>query len=135
MKKTIHKILLIISFLAIITAIMLVFHRISAGNYGIMLADEILTLVLLLAACFFHGRLTAQNKACEELADIENEIANADSIRDCFVNEVPATLYTKGGRAYLCWTVAPEYSFVIEYTPEAVREEEIFRMAEDLQLP
>ncbi len=63
------------------------------------------------------------------------EPEDADSVRECFVNEVSALLYTKGERAYLCWTLAPEYSFVIEYTPDAVAEEDIFIMAEDLQLP
>ncbi len=60
---------------------------------------------------------------------------DADSVRGCFVNEVSALLCTKGERAYLCWTLSPEYSFVIEYTSDAVVEEDIFVMAEDLQLP
>ena len=35
-------------------------------------------------------------------------------------------------RSYLCWTMSPEISSVIEYSPEAVSEESIFRMAESV---
>ncbi len=63
------------------------------------------------------------------------DVTNADSLRKCTVNEVPAILCEKKGRVYLCWTLSHQYSFVIEYTPEVVLEEEIFRMAEDLHLP
>ncbi len=62
------------------------------------------------------------------------DVSEAGSIRDCMVSDLPAILYMKNDRAYLCWTLSPKYSFVIEYTPGAVLEEEIFRMAEELRL-
>lgn len=63
------------------------------------------------------------------------DIEYADSIRECMVNEVPAILCEQNDRAYLCWSLSDQYSFVIEYTPDAVSEQEIFRMAEELRLP
>ncbi len=59
------------------------------------------------------------------------DLGAADAVRSCRVKEQDALLCRKGPRAYLCWTVSSQYSFVIEYTPEAVPEAEIFRMAED----
>ena len=56
----------------------------------------------------------------------------AESCRGCTVGELPAAVCKKDGRAYLCWTVTPELSYVIEYDPAAVREEDIFRMAESV---
>lgn len=56
----------------------------------------------------------------------------ADSERACGVNGSAAALYAKGERAYLCWTDTPEYTFVLEYDPKAVTEEEIFRWAESV---
>ena len=56
----------------------------------------------------------------------------AESCRRCTVGELPAAVCEKGSRAYLCWTVTPELSYVIEYDPAAVREEDIFRMAESV---
>ncbi len=63
------------------------------------------------------------------------DIAAADAVRTCRVKEMDALLCRKGTRAYLCWTMSSQYSFVIEYTPDTVPEAEIFRMAEDLHLP
>lgn len=56
----------------------------------------------------------------------------ADESRACQVNGGEAVLYTVGERAYLCWTAAPEYTYVLEYSPEKVPEEDIFRMAESI---
>ena len=52
--------------------------------------------------------------------------------RDCMVNEYGAFLCEVGDRSYLCWTLSPEISCVIEYHPEAISEESIFRMAESV---
>ena len=52
--------------------------------------------------------------------------------RECRVNEYDAFLCELGGRSYLCWTLSPELSCVIEYSPEAISEECIFRMAESV---
>lgn len=52
--------------------------------------------------------------------------------RNCKVNEYNGFLCELGGRSYLCWTFSPEISYVIEYSPEAISEESIFRMAESV---
>ena len=55
-----------------------------------------------------------------------------ESCRECMVCNLLAVLYQKDGRAYLCWTIMPELSCVIEYDPAVVCEEDIFRMAESI---
>lgn len=52
--------------------------------------------------------------------------------RDCKVNEFDAFLCDLGNRSYLCWTLSPETSCVIEYSKEAVDEASIFRKAESV---
>ena len=52
--------------------------------------------------------------------------------RECRVNEYDAFLCEMGDRFYLCWTLSPELSCVIEYSAEAISEESIFRMAESV---
>ena len=52
--------------------------------------------------------------------------------RECRVNEYDAFLCEFGDRFYLCWTLSPELSCVIEYSAEAISEESIFRMAESV---
>ena len=55
-----------------------------------------------------------------------------ESCRECTVSDLPAMLYQRAGRAYLCWTIMPELSCVLEYDPAVVCEEDIFRMAESI---
>ena len=52
--------------------------------------------------------------------------------RECKVNEYDALLCELRDRSYLCWTLSPELSCVIEYSAEAISEESIFRMAESV---
>ena len=54
---------------------------------------------------------------------------------ECRVNEYDAFLCELGDRSYLCWTLSPELSCVIEYSAEAISEESIFRMAESVPYP
>ena len=49
--------------------------------------------------------------------------------RECRVNEYDAFLCELGDRSYLCWTLSPEISCVIEYSKGTVEESNIFRMA------
>lgn len=56
----------------------------------------------------------------------------AEICRECTVGDLPAAIYQKDGRAYLCWTIIPELSCVIEYDPAAEREEDMLRMAESV---
>lgn len=55
-----------------------------------------------------------------------------ESRRNCKINEYDGFLCEQGDRSYLCWTLSPEISCVIEYSPEAISEESIFRMAESV---
>ena len=50
--------------------------------------------------------------------------------RECKVNEHDALLCELGDRSYLCWTLSPETSCVIEYSEGSVEEASIFRLAE-----
>ena len=52
--------------------------------------------------------------------------------RECKVNEYNAFLCELGDRSYLCWTLSPEISCVIEYSKDSVEEASIFRMAESV---
>ena len=54
--------------------------------------------------------------------------------RECMVNEYDAFLCELGDRSYLCWTLSPELSCVIEYSAEVISEESIFRMAESVPM-
>ena len=55
-----------------------------------------------------------------------------ESCRECTVSGLPAAIYQKDGQAYLCWTIVPELSCVIEYDPTVESEEDILRMAESV---
>ena len=55
--------------------------------------------------------------------------------RECKVNEYVAFQCEMGEHSYLCWTISPEISCVIEYSADAVDEADIFLMAESVQLP
>ena len=54
--------------------------------------------------------------------------------RECRVNEYDAFLCELGDRSYLCWTLSPEVSCVIEYSKGTVEESSIFRMAESVPM-
>ena len=54
--------------------------------------------------------------------------------RECRVNEYDAFLCELGDRSYLCWTLSPEISCVIEYSKGTVEESSIFRMAESVPM-
>ena len=56
----------------------------------------------------------------------------AESCRECTVSGLPAAIYQKDGRAYLCWTIIPELSCVIEYDPAVQSEDDMLRMAESV---
>ena len=52
--------------------------------------------------------------------------------QECKVNEYDAFLCELGDRSYLCWTLSPEISCVIEYSKGAVEEASIYQMAESV---
>lgn len=58
--------------------------------------------------------------------------ATADSSYASAVNDLEAVLYCKGDYTYLCWTLSPEMSCVLQYNPEQIAYDEIIRMAESV---
>ncbi len=63
------------------------------------------------------------------------DFAQIQNRRECEVNAYEAFQCEMGERSYLCWTISPELSCVIEYGADTINEADIFRMAESVQLP
>ena len=61
------------------------------------------------------------------------DVSQIENKRDCMVNEYDAFLCVQGDRSYLCWTLSPKISCVIEYSQGTVEEASIFRMAESVE--
>ncbi len=62
------------------------------------------------------------------------DFAQIQNRQDCKVNEYDAFQCEINDRSYLCWTISPEISCVIEYSADAIAEGDIFRMAKSVQL-
>lgn len=58
------------------------------------------------------------------------DVASVDSSEEMKINEWDARLYRIDGKSYLCFTVSPEMTYVLEYNAEEVADEEIIKMAE-----
>mgnify|MGYP003462482133 CR=1 FL=1 len=63
------------------------------------------------------------------------DFAQIKNRRECKVNAYDAFQCEMGERSYLCWTISPEISCVIEYSADVNDEADIFRMAESVQVP
>lgn len=63
------------------------------------------------------------------------DFAKIQNRRDCKVNEYDAFQCEIDDRTYLCWTISPEISCVIEYGADVNSVADILRMAESVQLP
>ena len=63
------------------------------------------------------------------------DFAQIKNRQDCKVKAYDAFRCEMGGRAYLCWTISPEISCIIEYSADVNNEADILRMAESVQLP
>ena len=63
------------------------------------------------------------------------DFAKIENRRSCKVNEYDAFQCEMGERSYLCWTISPEISYIIEYGADTIGEKDIFKMAESVQLP
>jgi len=59
--------------------------------------------------------------------------ALAENSRDTKVLDYDAIIYALDGREYLCWSISPEESCVLEYTPGTVSEADLLMMAESVQ--
>lgn len=67
--------------------------------------------------------------------DALNQVVDLDVLENCFdckVNNLDAVMGEFGGNTYLCWTISPTYSCVLEYTAGTSSEADIFRMAESV---
>ena len=62
---------------------------------------------------------------------------NPDSANSCTemtIKDWDAALYEFDELSYLCWTDTPEASYVLEYNPDVVPDEEIIKMAESAEV-
>ena len=63
---------------------------------------------------------------------IKSVVALPDEYENCDVGEMVGEWFEKDDRAFLCWTISPEISCVIEYSPSSVTRADIFKMAESV---
>ncbi len=63
------------------------------------------------------------------------DFTQIENRRNCKVNEHNAFQCEIGEQAYLCWTISPEISCVIEYSADVNDESDVFRMAASIKLP
>ena len=66
--------------------------------------------------------------ALEQVVDMDA----LENRRDCEVNGLEAVIGELDGKTYLCWTISPTYSCVLEYTAGSIPEADIYRMAESV---
>ncbi len=62
------------------------------------------------------------------------DVSQIENKQKCKINEYDAFLCEIDDRTYLCWTLSPEVSCVIEYDADSITEDSIFRMAESVPL-
>lgn len=60
---------------------------------------------------------------------------NAKNCKEMKIKDWDAALYEFDELSYLCWTDTPEVSYVLEYNPNAIPDEEILKMAESAEAP
>ena len=60
------------------------------------------------------------------------DFAQVKNRQECKVNAYDAFQCEMGERSYLCWTISPEISCVIEYSAEVNNEADIFQMAKSV---
>ena len=66
------------------------------------------------------------------IESIESVVTMPDEYENCTVGEMVGAWFSKGDRAFLCWTISSEVSCVIEYSPDSVARADIFKMAESI---
>ena len=81
---------------------------------------------------YYGVEATAQTGLNTDAISAVISLDETESCRECTVSGLPAAIYQKDGRAYLCWTIMPELSCVIEYNPAVESEEDMLRMAESV---
>ena len=60
---------------------------------------------------------------------------NANSCKGMKIKNWDAALYEFDELSYLCWTDTPKASYVLEYNPNVIPDEEILKMAESAEAP
>ena len=60
---------------------------------------------------------------------------SAYSCKEMKIKDRDAALYEFDELSYLCWTDTPEASYVLEYNPVVIPDEEILKMAESADVP
>ena len=60
---------------------------------------------------------------------------SANSCNEMKIKDWEAALYEFDGLSYLCWTDTPQASYVLEYNPDVIPDEEILKMAESAEVP
>lgn len=63
------------------------------------------------------------------------DFAKIENRRTCKVKEYAAFRCEMGEQSYLCWTISPEISCVIEYSADVNAEADILQMAESVSVP
>ena len=58
---------------------------------------------------------------------------SANSCKEMKIKDWDAALYEFDELSYLCWTDTPEASYVLEYNPDVIPDEEILKMAESAE--
>lgn len=66
------------------------------------------------------------------IESIEAVVKLPEEYRDCTVGDMSAAWFEKDDRAFLCWTMSPEVSCVIEYSSSSITEADVFKMAESV---
>lgn len=66
--------------------------------------------------------------------DLMIDIDTLENRNDCKIGGWEGVQGELEGLTYLCWTVSPKYSCVMEYTAGTVTEEDIFHMAKSVRL-
>ena len=74
------------------------------------------------------GFFGLHKEALDQVVDMDT----LENRRDCEVNGLEAVVGELEGKTYLCWTISPTYSCVIEYVTGTIPEADIFRMAESV---
>lgn len=54
---------------------------------------------------------------------------NAETTEEMMIQDWYGCLYRLPEKSFLCWTVAPEISYILEYNPAVVSDTDIIRMA------
>ena len=61
------------------------------------------------------------------------QVDRMDSCEEMMIQDWHGTLYKEDDRAFLCWTYAPEITYVLEDNPSKVPDSEIIKIAESVE--